>query len=116
MDDVSFVEDVEPEPIPPVGAKLPETEALSLAWLSPITKATPTGAPPGLKEGDGAVYLDGRPVDPLHPSFHVAYYTKSRPTWGMRQANKISRCVQKLTWIPELNLKFDNLFARVGIS
>ena len=58
VDDVSFVEDVEPEPIPPVGAKLPETEAFSLAWLSPLTKATPTGTPPGLKEGDGTVHLD----------------------------------------------------------
>ena len=58
VDDVSFVEDVEPEPIPAVGAKLPETEAFSLAWLSPLTKATPTGTPPGLKEGDGAVHLD----------------------------------------------------------
>ena len=58
VDDVSFVEDVEPEPAPAVGAKLPETESLSLAWLSPITKATPIGTPPGLKEGDGAVHLD----------------------------------------------------------
>ena len=58
VDDVSFVEDVEPEPIPAVGAKLPETAAFSLAWLSPLTKATPTGTPHDLKEGDGAVHLD----------------------------------------------------------
>lgn len=58
VDDVNFAEDVEPEPIPAVGAKLPETESLSLAWLSPLTKATPTGYPVGLKEGDGAVHLD----------------------------------------------------------
>ena len=58
VDDVSFVEDVDPAPTPAVGAKLPETEAFSLAWLSPLTKATPTGYPVGLKDGDGAVHLD----------------------------------------------------------
>lgn len=58
VDEVSFAEDVEPEPVPAVGAKLPETDAFSLSWLSPITKATPVGFPFGLKEGDGAVHLD----------------------------------------------------------
>ncbi len=58
VDDVSFAEDVEPEPIPAVGAKLPACEAFSLAWLSPVTKATPTGFPAGLQDGDGAVHLD----------------------------------------------------------
>ena len=58
VDEVSFAEDVEPEPVPAVGAALPETEAFSLAWLSPLTKATPTGFPTGLKDGDGAVHLD----------------------------------------------------------
>ena len=58
VDDVSFAEDVEPEPVPAVGAALPETEAFSLAWLSPLTKATPTGFPSGLRPGDGAVHLD----------------------------------------------------------
>ena len=58
VDDVSFVEDVEPAPPPAVGAVLPGTDALSLAWLSPLTKATPTGWPVGLKAGDGAVHLD----------------------------------------------------------
>lgn len=58
VDDVSFAEDAEPAPVPPVGAKLPETEAFSIAWLSPLTKAPPTGDPPGLKAGDGAIHLD----------------------------------------------------------
>lgn len=58
VDEVSFAEDVEPEPVPAVGAALPETEAFSLAWLSPLTKATPTGFPHGLGSGDGAVHLD----------------------------------------------------------
>ena len=58
VDDVSFAEDVEPEPVPAVGAKLPDGVAFSLAWLSPVTKATPTGFPSGLKDGDGAVHLD----------------------------------------------------------
>lgn len=58
VDDVCFAEDVEPAPTPPVGAKLPEYGAFSLAWLSPITKATPTGCPQGLEAGDGAIHLD----------------------------------------------------------
>lgn len=58
VDDISFAEDAEPKPIPVVGAKLSEGDAFSLAWLSPITKATPTGFPFGLEDGDGAVYLD----------------------------------------------------------
>ena len=58
VDEVSFAEDVEPEPVPPVGAMLPESETFSLAWLSPLTKALPTGLPIGLGAGDGSVHLD----------------------------------------------------------
>ena len=57
VDVICFSEEPEPA-IPPVGAKLSETDAFSLAWLSPITKATPTGFPEGLKDGDGVVHLD----------------------------------------------------------
>ena len=58
VDDVSFTEDVEPAPAPVVGAKLPENDWISLSWLSPVTKAVPTGFSPGIKDGDGAVHLD----------------------------------------------------------
>ena len=58
VDEVCFAEDVEPPPAPAVGAKLAETDALAAAWLSPVTKAMPTGFPTGLRDGDGAVHLD----------------------------------------------------------
>ena len=39
LDDVSFFEDPEPELAPPVGAILKGSSRLSLAWLSPLSKA-----------------------------------------------------------------------------
>ena len=74
VDEVSFAEDVEPEPVPAVGAKLPETDAFSLSWLSPVTKATPVGFPFGLKEGDGAVHLDAAKNE--RESFQLVIGTK----------------------------------------
>ena len=58
VDDVSFMEEPEPEPPLPVGFRLQDADAFSLAWLSPLTKATPSGFPDGLKSGDGCVHLD----------------------------------------------------------
>ena len=58
VDEVSFAEDVEPPPAPAVGAKLAETDAFAASWLAPLTKATPTGCPAGLRDGDGVVHLD----------------------------------------------------------
>ena len=58
LDDVSFFEDPEPELAPPVGAILKGSSKLSLAWLSPLSKAVENGFPAGLKDEAAAVPLD----------------------------------------------------------
>jgi hypothetical protein len=58
VDEVSFSEDVEPTPVPAIGGILPETENFSAHWLSPVTKATPTGCPVGLDSSDETVHID----------------------------------------------------------
>ena len=58
VDEVSFVEQVEPEPLPVIGGKLPESDLFSLSWLSPLSKALPCGVDGRLEDGDGAVHLD----------------------------------------------------------
>ena len=66
VDSVEFYEDPEPPLSHPVGAILKGSEALSLAWLSPLTKAVPCGVPAGLAEGDGKVHLDAAQNEKEH--------------------------------------------------
>lgn len=58
LDDVSFFEDPEPKLAPPVGAILNGGSKVSLAWLSPLSKAVEKGLPEGLKDKADAVSLD----------------------------------------------------------
>ena len=119
VDDVSFVEDVEPEPVPAVGAVLPETDDFSIAWLSPLTKATPAGFPAGLEPGDGFVCLDsarneresfqlvlGAKRELGDVSVEVSDFVRERGFWaslfggGDARISKEAATVRKVCFVP----------------
>ena len=83
VDDVKFYEDPEPALAAPVGGIIGETSKMSVAWLSPLSKAVPKGLPAGLKQGNGVVAIDSAKNEKEH--FQVLLSAKA-PLNGVKVA------------------------------
>ena len=122
VDEVSFAEDVRPPLAPSVGAKLLETDAFAASWLSPLTKAMPSGVPADLRSGDGAVHLDaarnekesfqlvlGAKRDLRNVTVKVSDFVREKGFWGLfggdARIGTGAATVREVKFVPITNAK-----------